>query len=150
MQKPIQFKASFQSHGLSLSGQSSIAMVSKVKRSLTDRIEISAQKLLGWRGWSFHWRNRDIGVKWIILGHSERSNIVGKKATYALSESLGVIACIGDLSEEREAGKTSDVCFQQLKAFADIVPSWDNIVIAYEPVWAIGTGKVATIQQALG
>ncbi|MBA0850132.1 hypothetical protein Goshw_025692 [Gossypium schwendimanii] len=98
---------------------------------------------------------KDIGCKWVILGHSERRHVIGeddqfigKKAAFALNEGLGVVACIGELLEEREAGKTFDVCFQQLKAFADVVPSWDNIVIAYEPVWAIGTGKVATPQQA--
>ncbi|TXG64744.1 hypothetical protein EZV62_011738 [Acer yangbiense] len=103
---------------------------------------------------------KDLGCKWVILGHSERRHVIGeddrlcqlqfigKKAAYALSEGLGVIACIGEKLEEREAGKTFDVCFKQLKAFADAVPSWENIVIAYEPVWAIGTGKVATPLQA--
>ncbi|KAI7729841.1 hypothetical protein M8C21_019830 [Ambrosia artemisiifolia] len=71
----------------------------------------------------------------------------GKKAAYALGQDLGVIACIGELLEEREAGKTFDVCFKQLKAYAGML-SWDNIVIAYEPVWAIGTGKVASPEQA--
>ncbi|KAM7259143.1 hypothetical protein ACFE04_014884 [Oxalis oulophora] len=98
---------------------------------------------------------KDIGCKWVILGHSERRHVIGetdefigKKAAYALSQGLGVMACIGELLEEREAGKTFDVCYKQLKAYADAVPNWDDIVIAYEPVWAIGTGKVATPQQA--
>ncbi|KAI8027328.1 hypothetical protein LOK49_LG02G02490 [Camellia lanceoleosa] len=98
---------------------------------------------------------KDIGCKWVILGHSERRHVIGeddqfigKKAAYALRQGLGVIACIGELLNEREEGKTFDVCFQQMKAFADAVPSWDNVVITYEPVWAIGTGKVATPQQA--
>ncbi|XP_052119259.1 triosephosphate isomerase, chloroplastic [Arachis duranensis] len=134
--------------------------IDQVKGSITDRIEISAQNSWVGKGGAFTGeisveQLKDLGCKWVILGHSERRHIIGekddfigKKAAYALSEGLGVIACIGELLEEREAGKTFDVCYQQLKAFADAVPSWDNIVIAYEPVWAIGTGKVATPQQA--
>ncbi|PPD72964.1 hypothetical protein GOBAR_DD30128 [Gossypium barbadense] len=131
----------------------------QVTASLTGRIEVSGQNSWIGKGGAFTGeiveQLKDIGCKWVILGHSERRHIIGeddqfigKKAAYALNEGLGVIACIGELLEEREAGKTFDVCFQQLKAFADVVPSWDNIVIAYEPVWAIGTGKVATPQQA--
>ncbi|KAK9000332.1 hypothetical protein V6N11_080835 [Hibiscus sabdariffa] len=131
-----------------------------VSSSLTDRIEVSAQNSWIGKGGAFTGeisveQLKDIGCKWVIHGHSERRHIIGendefigKKAAYALNEGLGVIACIGELLEEREAGKTFDVCFQQLKAFADVVPNWDNVVIAYEPVWAIGTGKVATPQQA--
>ncbi|WVZ04777.1 hypothetical protein V8G54_018123 [Vigna mungo] len=153
--------------------------IDQVKNSLTDRIEISAQNSWVGKGGAFTGEIRyyffyvpsvlhavfdaipiaeqvkDIGCKWVVLGHSERRHIIGendefigKKAAYALNQGLGVIACIGELLEEREAGRTFDVCFQQLKAYADAVPSWDNIVIAYEPVWAIGTGKVATPQQA--
>ncbi|KAK7378682.1 hypothetical protein VNO80_04128 [Phaseolus coccineus] len=134
--------------------------IDQVKSSLTDRIEISAQNSWVGKGGAFTGeisveQLKDLGCKWVVLGHSERRHIIGekdefigKKAAYALSQGLGVIACIGELLEEREAGKTFDVCFQQLKAYADAVPSWDNIVIAYEPVWAIGTGKVATPQQA--
>ncbi|TYH78103.1 hypothetical protein ES332_D04G202300v1 [Gossypium tomentosum] len=132
----------------------------QVTASLTGRIEVSGQNSWIGKGGAFTGeisveQLKDIGCKWVILGHSECRHIIGeddqfigKKAAYALNEGLGVIACIGELLEEREAGKTFDVCFQQLKAFADVVPSWDNIVIAYEPVWAIGTGKVATPQQA--
>ncbi|KAL5561133.1 hypothetical protein UlMin_030880 [Ulmus minor] len=131
-----------------------------VKSSLTDRIEISAQNSWVGKGGAFTGeisveQLKDIGCKWVILGHSERRHVIGeddqfigKKAAYALNEGLGVIACIGEKLEERESGKTFDVCYQQLKAFADAVPSWENVVIAYEPVWAIGTGKVASPQQA--
>nr|P48497.1 RecName: Full=Triosephosphate isomerase, cytosolic; Short=TIM; Short=Triose-phosphate isomerase [Stellaria longipes]AAB30759.1 triose phosphate isomerase [Stellaria longipes] len=98
----------------------------------------------------------NLGITWVILGHSERRTLlgesnefVGKKAAYAQSEGLGVIACIGELLEEREAGKTFDVCFKQLKSFARFpAKPWDNVVVAYEPVWAIGTGKVASPEQA--
>lgn len=134
--------------------------IDQVKSSLTDRIEISAQNSWVSKGGAFTGeisveQLKDIGCKWVILGHSERRHVIGeddqfigKKAAYALSQGVGVIACIGELLEEREAGKTFDVCYQQLKAYADAVPSWDNIVIAYEPVWAIGTGVVATPAQA--
>ncbi|XP_009369018.2 triosephosphate isomerase, chloroplastic [Pyrus x bretschneideri] len=132
----------------------------QVKSSLTDRIELSGQNSWVGKGGAFTGeisveQLKDIGATWVILGHSERRHVIGeddqfigKKAAYALSEGLGVIACIGEKLEEREAGKTFDVCFQQLKAFADAVPSWDKIVVAYEPVWAIGTGKVASPEQA--
>ncbi|XP_074574072.1 triosephosphate isomerase, chloroplastic-like isoform X2 [Curcuma longa] len=131
-----------------------------VKQSLTDRIEISAQNSWIGKGGAFTGeisveQLKDIGCEWVILGHSERRHIIGeddqfigKKAAYALSQNLKVIACIGEKLEEREAGKTFDVCFEQMKAFADSISNWKDVVIAYEPVWAIGTGKVATPEQA--
>lgn len=134
--------------------------IDQVKNSLSDRVEIAAQNCWAGKGGAFTGeisaeQINDLGCKWVVLGHSERRHVIGednefigKKATYALSQNLGVIACIGELLEEREAGRTFDVCYQQLKAFADAVPGWDKIVIAYEPVWAIGTGKVATPDQA--
>ncbi|KAK1305014.1 hypothetical protein QJS10_CPB11g01949 [Acorus calamus] len=134
--------------------------IEQVRSALTDRFEISAQNSWVGKGGAFTGeisveQLKDIGCKWVILGHSERRHIIGednefigKKSAYALGQKLKVIACIGEKLEEREAGKTFDVCFQQMKAFADNVPSWDDVVIAYEPVWAIGTGKVATPEQA--
>ncbi|WOK92882.1 triosephosphate isomerase, chloroplastic-like [Canna indica] len=134
--------------------------IDQVKQSLADRIEISAQNSWIGKGGAFTGeisaeQLTDIGCKWVILGHSERRHVIGeddqfigKKATYALSQNLKVIACIGEKLEERESGKTFDVCFQQMKAFADSISNWADVVIAYEPVWAIGTGKVATPQQA--
>lgn len=131
-----------------------------VNSTLNDRIEISAQNSWVGKGGAFTGeisveQLKDIGCEWVILGHSERRHVIGednlfigKKAAYALSENLKVIACIGEKLDEREGGKTFDVCYEQLKAFADCVPSWANVVIAYEPVWAIGTGKVASPQQA--
>lgn len=98
---------------------------------------------------------KDCGCKWAILGHSERRNVfgesdqlIGEKVAFALQSGLSVIPCIGELLEEREAGKTTEVCFRQLKAIADNVSDWSRVVIAYEPVWAIGTGKTATPAQA--
>jgi len=101
----------------------------------------------------------DIGAKWVIIGHSERRAIFGEsdklvaeKVAFALENSLKVIACIGETLQEREAGKMFEVLERQLKAISDSIQShadrWKNVVIAYEPVWAIGTGKVATKEQA--
>nr|CAG4635677.1 EOG090X0BSC [Artemia franciscana] len=96
---------------------------------------------------------KDVGVEWAIIGHSERRNVfgesdelIGVKVGHALEAGLKVIPCIGEKLEKRESGKTEEVVFCQLKAIADnIKPNqWQNVVIAYEPVWAIGTGKTAS------
>lgn len=103
--------------------------------------EISADMLL------------DIPVEYVILGHSERRHIykesnelINKKTTVALKKGLKPILCVGELLEERESGKTNDVVKEQVVLGLQDVNSDDmkNVVIAYEPVWAIGTGKVAT------
>ena len=98
---------------------------------------------------------KDSGITWTILGHSERRTILGEddelvanKTKAALDGGLGVILCCGESLEEREAGSTVQVVTKQLKAVADKVQDWSKIVIAYEPIWAIGTGKVATTEQA--
>ncbi|KAL3521103.1 hypothetical protein ACH5RR_019252 [Cinchona calisaya] len=97
----------------------------------------------------------NLGIPWVILGHSERrlilgesNEFVGDKVAYALSQGLKVIACVGETLEQRESGSTMEVVAAQTKAIADRVSDWTNVVIAYEPVWAIGTGKVATPAQA--
>lgn len=97
----------------------------------------------------------DVGGEWVILGHSERRNIFGEcdklvaeKVQYALSNHVKVIVCVGELLPEREAGKTEEVVSRQISAIAALVSDWSNVVIAYEPVWAIGTGKTATPEQA--
>jgi glyceraldehyde 3-phosphate dehydrogenase len=98
---------------------------------------------------------KDAGIGWTLVGHSERRTLhaesaeaVGKKAAAALKQGIKVIACIGETLQQREAGRTMEVCTSQLKAIAANVQDWSNVVIAYEPVWAIGTGKVATPAQA--
>ncbi|KAL6275847.1 hypothetical protein ACE6H2_019448 [Prunus campanulata] len=97
----------------------------------------------------------NLGIPWVILGHSERrlilnesNGFVGDKVAYALSQGLKVIACVGETLEQRESGSTVAVVAAQTKAIAEKVSSWENIVLAYEPVWAIGTGKVASPAQA--
>lgn len=96
----------------------------------------------------------DAKVPWVILGHSERrtlfgdtDSLVADKTKAALAAGLSVILCVGETLEEREAGTTVAVVERQLKAVVEKVKDWEKIVIAYEPVWAIGTGKVATCQQ---
>ncbi|XP_066568365.1 triosephosphate isomerase B [Amia ocellicauda] len=98
---------------------------------------------------------KDCGVNWVILGHSERRHVfgesdelIGQKVAHSLAEGLGVIACIGEKLDEREGGITDKVVFAQTKVIADNVKDWSKVVLAYEPVWAIGTGKTATPQQA--
>ncbi|HYW80508.1 MAG TPA: triose-phosphate isomerase [Thermoguttaceae bacterium] len=99
----------------------------------------------------------DLGCKYVILGHSERRHVLGetdqdinKKVLATLAAGLLPIVCVGELLEEREAGKTLDVIRTQFDgSLAGLTAEqMKQIVIAYEPVWAIGTGKVATPDQA--
>ena len=98
-----------------------------------------------------------VGCEYTILGHSERRQYYGEtdeklveKTKLALAAGLKVILCVGENLEEREAGKHFDVCEAQIKNVLYNFTEEDmkNIVIAYEPVWAIGTGKTATAEQA--
>lgn len=100
---------------------------------------------------------KDIGVEYVIIGHSERrqyfaetDETVNKKIKAALDAGLKPIVCVGELLGEREQGITKEIVSMQTKiAFLGIDRSaFSNIVIAYEPVWAIGTGKTATADQA--
>ena len=98
---------------------------------------------------------KNLGVHWTILGHSERralfgetNEVVGKKVKIALDNGLSVVACIGETLEQRENKQTLDVCYAQLKEIAANVSDWSRVVIAYEPVWAIGTGKTPTVDEA--
>ncbi|KAF3952091.1 hypothetical protein ACB098_06G158900 [Castanea mollissima] len=97
----------------------------------------------------------NLDIPWVILGHSERrlilnetNEFVGEKVAYALSKGLKVIACVGETLEQRESGTTVEVVAAQTKAIAERVSNWADVVLAYEPVWAIGTGKVASPAQA--
>jgi triosephosphate isomerase len=105
--------------------------------------EISAEQL------------HDFGVTWVVLGHSERRSLCGetnetvaKKTSHALASGLSVIACIGETLQQRDSGSMFDVLDAQMQALVDEVKDWSNVVLAYEPVWAIGTGVVATPAQA--
>jgi triosephosphate isomerase len=98
---------------------------------------------------------KDSDIGWALTGHSERRVILGeeddfvaRKTKAALDGGLGAILCVGETLEQRDANKTIDVVTRQLQAVAERTKDWTKIVIAYEPVWAIGTGKVATTEQA--
>lgn len=100
----------------------------------------------------------DCGCSYVIVGHSERRNLYGesdtmvaRKLAAATAAGLTPIMCVGELLEEREAGKTESVVARQIDAVlenGDGVAALANAVIAYEPVWAIGTGKTASAEQA--
>ena len=94
---------------------------------------------------------RELGVYGTIVGHSERRQFFGEtdetvalRAVTALEHGLNVIACVGELEAERDAGETEVVLRRQVEAIAAVLPETDDLVLAYEPVWAIGTGKTAT------
>ena len=94
---------------------------------------------------------RELGVYGTIVGHSERRQYFGetdetvvRRIAAALEHGLQVIACVGETDAEREAGETEAVLRRQVGAIRDGIPETDDLVIAYEPVWAIGTGKTAT------
>ena len=100
---------------------------------------------------------KSFGVNWTILGHSERRDILkecdcflASKAKFALENGLKIIYCCGEHLEEREAGKATEFVSAQIEKMIPAVPAgkWDDVVIAYEPIWAIGTGKVASTTDA--
>ncbi len=96
----------------------------------------------------------DVGCRYVIVGHSERRQYfsdddvaVNRKIKAARKAGLGVIFCVGESLDERESGKTFDVIKREVEAgLAETGP--ENLVVAYEPIWAIGTGKTATTEQA--
>jgi triosephosphate isomerase len=100
---------------------------------------------------------RDLYVNFVILGHSERRQYFGetnqdinRKILAAVENNLKPIYCIGETLEERESGQTLDVVRKQVREWLENFPtqSIDNLVLAYEPIWAIGTGKTATDEMA--
>jgi len=98
---------------------------------------------------------KDLGIQWVMVGHSERRALYGEtdedcatKVSMALQKGLSVMFCVGESLDERKTGRTKEVCEKQLGAVMPKITDWSKIVVAYEPVWAIGTGVVASPMQA--
>jgi len=98
---------------------------------------------------------KDLGVKFVLTGHSERRHVIGetpdligKKAHAVYAAGLVLVHCVGEKLEQRDAGKTFEVVQKQLEELSSAMQDADRLVIAYEPVWAIGTGRNATDAQA--
>jgi len=136
--------------------------LSQVKASLRKEIQISAQNCLKQKGGAFTGEISVDQIKdvlgegsWVILGHSERRHVFGEtdqliseKGAHALANGLKVIFCVGETLDQREKGETEKVVFKQMEEFIALNKDLSNVVVAYEPVWAIGTGKVATAAEA--
>ncbi|KAG7397532.1 triosephosphate isomerase [Phytophthora boehmeriae] len=130
-----------------------------VKASLRSDVRVSGQDVWSQGNGAFTGETsaemlKDLGAEYTLVGHSERrekgetNEIVAKKAAYALEKGLAVIACIGESKETREANETVAWITKQLDAYAAEIDDWTNVVIAYEPIWAIGTGLTASPEQA--
>lgn len=142
----------------------SIALLS-IKQSLQDvsTVKVVAQDVSQMAGTGAYTGEvsaellKDSQIDYVLIGHSERREIFGDdvakikaKISNALNANLHVIYCVGESLEQREAGQAEQIVLQQICDLAAVVKpeQWHNIVIAYEPIWAIGTGKTASPQDA--
>ncbi|WP_281814838.1 triose-phosphate isomerase [Vallitalea longa] len=139
-----------------------VSLVLAVEATKDSNIEIGAQNMYyeekgAYTGEIAPNMLTEIGVKYVVLGHSERreyfgetNEIVNKKVLKAIEHGLIPIICCGETLEQREQGITVDLIRTQIKVALKDVAKEDakNVVLAYEPIWAIGTGKTATSQQA--
>jgi len=96
---------------------------------------------------------KDLGATWTLVGHSERrtyhhetNEIVRQKAENAINNGLTVVICVGETLQERDSGQAIDVVTRQVRESVPTMANATNCVLAYEPVWAIGTGKIPTTQ----
>ena len=136
--------------------------------SLAAAVEALAGTAIGVVAQNAHWESSgaftgevaaemlaEAGVRAAIIGHSERRQYFGdtdetvaRRAAAVLAAGLEAIACVGELEAERDAGRTDEVLRRQVSAIGEAVGAHERLVVAYEPVWAIGTGRTATPEQA--
>ncbi|KAF2762693.1 triosephosphate isomerase [Pseudovirgaria hyperparasitica] len=134
-----------------------------VRESLKKEIAVAAQNIYYKKNGAFTGelsveQLNDAGIAWTLLGHSERrvsmaevaesNEFLAEKAKAALAGGVGVIFCCGESLEIRKENKTKEHVLSQLKSAASAIKDWSKVVIAYEPIWAIGTGEVASPEQA--
>ena len=130
--------------------------IASAKAMLNENVQVSAQNISATKNGAFTGevsaeQIKDFGLQWTIVGHSERRQLFGEtnpvvaqQVLRAQEAGLFTLLCCGETLQEREAEKTNDVLREQLQACLESISDWNRIVIAYEPVWAIGTGKTAT------
>jgi triosephosphate isomerase len=134
--------------------------IASTKAMLNGQVQVAAQNISAQKNGPYTGevsadQIKDFEINWVIIGHSERRTHYGEtnaqiadKVTRAQEAGLSTILCIGETLAEREEGRMHEVLREQLSATREAVIDWSKIVIAYEPVWAIGTGKTATPEQA--
>lgn len=130
--------------------------IAPLKAMLNSNVKVASQNISATKNGAFTGEVSadqivDFELSWTIIGHSERrakfgesDQVVASKVAQAQEANLNAILCIGETLEDREAGKTNEVLKGMLDAVKDTIKDWSKIVLAYEPVWAIGTGKTAT------
>ncbi|MGM0954147.1 MAG: triose-phosphate isomerase [Pseudomonadota bacterium] len=136
--------------------------VGQVMECAGNALEVGVQNVACWQSGAYTGEvsadmAKDIGCRYALVGHSERrqlfaetDNLAAEKVARVLESGLTVILCVGETLEERDAGQARDVVSGQVrKGLARVADEqWARVVVAYEPVWAIGTGKTATAEDA--